>query len=141
MNTVPICRKLLCFSLILHCFCQSERFYVSLSLYAPLVSVFFSSSSSIVPSHMHASYHSISSPGILCLQGIFLTENLCLSWLNSFAKSSPHLKEPSAALSSVFWQHASVIAQDDRMEVIWRRIGRCKWRLIPPWDIQHAITW
>ena len=75
-----------------------------------------------------------------CVFKVFFSQNVFahLSWLDSFAKSSPHWRTPSAALSPVIWQHVSVTAKDNRMEVIWRHVGRFKWRLIPPWDIQCA---
>ena len=57
-------------------FCQSERFYVLLSLYAPLLCVFFIFLQLYIPTQKPLIIL-FSLPGILCLQGIFFTENHC----------------------------------------------------------------
>lgn len=66
-----------------HCFCQSERFYVLLSLYAPLFCVFFIFLQLYIPTRMPLIIL-FPLPGILCLQGIFFTENHCSLVMTEF---------------------------------------------------------
>ena len=122
---------LLCFSLIQTLLLSVwEVLCFAFSLCSSLLHLFYFSS--VVHSHTHASHHSVFSAWNSMSSRYFLHRKpllTCPDWI--LLQTLPHIwRTPSTALSSVFWQHVSVIAKDHGMEVIWWHISRCKWRRI-----------